>query len=328
MKKIKVEAPSGVHEIAELPDEGGIESRRILEMMDTVSNVLNAQVDQLREWRSKIVGILTSSLVDQDDNNKAITGDEYEESTKVQDELYVYIMALRTITADRNTLVNGVQDNLVEHEMQEALKMARDKDESRRGHAPELVLEVGTIRQKLKAKASDGSLKGIISAARSVITALQWGADAGDVRAQGELAIARKYLQRIQAISTEQEKAIAELEKEQDLFRLTMNHRLEFYRQLQHISDTVAPWREQMDDKLDTAELHRQEVLLQAKEKSLAGWKTKHAYLTNLRRENQQGAMKHECIICQEDFEVGVLTSCGHKVSKLACEGYFKANMV
>jgi E3 ubiquitin-protein ligase SHPRH len=317
MKKIKPEPPSAISEIDELPDQGGIESRRILEMMDNVTNVLNVQVDQLRKWRSKIVDILTSPLVDQDEN-KIITGDEYEDSTKVQDELYVYIMALRTITADRNTAINGLYDNLVEHELQDALRRAREKDEAKRGHAPELVLEIGTVRQKLKPKESDGSLKGVISATRSLITTLQWGADAGDVRAQGELAIAKKHLQRIQAISTEQEKAIAELEREQDLFRATMNQRLEFYRQLQHISDTVAPWREEMDKTFDVREYNIRMVEMAAKEKSLAGWKTKHAYLTNLRRENEEKGVKHECIICQDEFEVGVLTSCGHKVSPVS----------
>jgi len=314
MNAIEPEPPSSICEIAELPDQGGIESRRILEMMDNVVDVLNAQVDQLRAWRLKIVNILKSPLVDQDEN-KDITGDEYEDSTKVQDELYVYIMALRTITADRNTAINALRDNLVEYELKDALKWTREEDESRRGHAPELVIEIATIREKLKPKESDGSLKGVISAARSLITTLQWGADAGDVRAQGELAIAKKHLQRIQAISTEQEKAITELEKEQDLFRATMNQRLEFYRQLQHISDMVAPWREEMDEVFDVPEYNRSMALTQTKEKALAGWKTKHAYLTNLRRENQQGGVKHECIICQDDFEVGVLTSCGHRVS-------------
>jgi E3 ubiquitin-protein ligase SHPRH len=318
MKTIKPEAPSCIREIDELPDEGGIESRRILEMMDNVVNVLNAQVGQLREWRSKIVGILTMPLVDQDEN-KDITGDEYEDSTKVQDELYVYIMALRTITADRNTTVTAVKNELIEHELKEALKTARprpDNDETKRGHAPELVLEVGRIRHNLMPKESDGTLKGVIAAARSLVTTLQYGADGGDVRAQGELAIVKKHLHRIQAISNEQEKAITELEKEQDLFRATMNQRLEFYRQLQHISDTVAPWREELDEELDQREYNRQVHLIHNREQALAGFKTKLVYLNNLRGENQPGTV-HICGICMDDegFEVGVLTSCGHKVS-------------
>jgi E3 ubiquitin-protein ligase SHPRH len=313
MEKMKPEPPASLHKINQIPDLGGIESRRVLEMMDNATNVLNAQVDQLRDWRSKIVHNLTLPLVDQDDN-KDITGDEYEDSTKVQDELYVYIMALRTLVADRNTAVHGLRDLLIEHELQVAVKKAKEKEEHKRGHAPELVLEIAKIREKLKPQEADGSLKGVISATRSLITALQWKADAADERADRELDIAKRHLEQIQAISSEQEKAITELEKEQDLFRTTMNHRLEFYRQLQHISDTVSPWRDELDAMLDVKAYERQIALVEAKEKSLAGWKTKHAYLTNLRRENEQGSVKYDCIICQDVFEVGVLTSCGHKV--------------
>ncbi|KAF2684728.1 hypothetical protein K458DRAFT_337770 [Lentithecium fluviatile CBS 122367] len=315
MKKIKENPLSSVRQYEDLPDLGGIESRRVLQMMDTIMEVMNRQAVELSDWRSRIVDILRSPLVDQDEN-KAITGDEYEDSTKAQDKLYVYVMALRTLIADRNTAVHGMQDLLIEHEFQGAMRQAREKDEDKRGHAPELVLEFGASRLKNRPKESDGSLKGVVSAARSLITALQWKADAGDDRAVHELGIAQRQLKDIQAIFSEQEKGIAELEKEQDLFRATMNQRLEFYRQLQHISDTVAPWKDQLDEMLDIMEYQRQAAIIDARKKSLAGWKTKHAYLTNLRSENQKGGVKPECIICQDEFEVGVLTSCGHKYCK------------
>ncbi|KAF2185097.1 hypothetical protein K469DRAFT_665964 [Zopfia rhizophila CBS 207.26] len=296
--------------IADLADLGGIENRKVLDMMDGVNDILNAQATQLEEWRQKIVDILLMPLVDEDEG-KETTGDEYEDSTKVQDELYVYIMALRTLVADRNTAVNGLQDLLVEHELKAAEAQAR----LGLGHAPELVLKVAEAHQKLKPSVQDGSLKGIVSAVRSLLTSLQWPADGGDDRAATELAIVQKQFLEIQRISTMQAKVLTDLEKEQEMFRAAMNQRLEFYRQLQHISDTVAPWREELDEIFDAQEHIRQTNKRTRSSERLRGLKTKHTYLTNLRGENQKD-MVHECIICKDDFEIGVLTICGHKYCK------------
>ncbi|KAF1950746.1 hypothetical protein CC80DRAFT_455455 [Byssothecium circinans] len=315
MKKTKRKTSTAVQTIPDLKDPKGIESRKVLDAMDKVTDTLNLQAKQLQEWRTKIVEILTTPLVDQDEGIET-TGDEYEHSTKAQDELYVYMLALRTLVADRSTAVNGLHDLLVDHELKEEEKKARDDDPTKRGHAPELVLEVAKTRRHLQPKASDESLKGIQAIARSLVTNLQYRADAGDSRAATEVALMEKLLSQIQAITTEQEKIVKDLEKEQDIFRATMNARLEFYRQLQVISDTVAPWKEELNETFDYMEYGKLKRDQEAKEKDLAGLKTKHAYLTNLRREGQQQGLKHECIICQDDFEIGVLTSCGHKYCK------------
>jgi E3 ubiquitin-protein ligase SHPRH len=317
MKKISTSKPfCQIPVIKDLPGLGGIETRNVLEMMDNITDILNAQAEQLEKWRSKIVNILLMPLVDEDEG-KDTTGEEYEDSTKIQDELYVYILALRALSADRNAAVNGLQDNLLDHEMKEAERLAKNKGpDEPRGHAPELLLEIVAIRNKLKTTEKDGSLKGVVAGVRSILNSLQWRADGGDNRAASELAIIQKQLFEIQKITTEQAKVLTELEKEHEMFRSTMNQRLEFYRQLQHISDTVAPWRDELDPTINVRELQKQTIARGNSERLLRGMKTKHAYLVNLRRENDE-AISHKCIICLDSFEIGVLTTCGHKVSSL-----------
>ncbi|KAF2797659.1 ATP-dependent DNA helicase [Melanomma pulvis-pyrius CBS 109.77] len=301
--------------IPDLPDLGGIEARNVLDMIDKISDVLNAQAEQIEKWRQKIVESLLMPLVDEDEG-KDTTGEEYEDSTKIQDELYVYTLALRALCADRNAAVNGLKDKLIEYEMNFAEKLAQNNQPDQpRGHAPELLLEIVKVRRKLIPAEGDGSLKAVVSGVRSILTSLQWRADGGDNRAASELAIMQKQFLEIQKITTDQAKVLTELEKEQEMFRGTMNQRLEFYRQLQHISDTVAPWRDELDLQLDVRELQKQTTARDTSNKRLGGLKTKHAYLVNLRRENQQ-AVSHECIICQDEFEIGVLTTCGHKYCK------------
>ena len=302
--------------IDDLPGLGGIEARKILEMMDNISDFLNEQAKQVDIWRTKIVDILLMRLVDDDDDQET-TGEEYDDSLKVQDELYVYIMGLRTLIADRNAAVYGLQDALVEHEIKAAERQARQKeDEGDRGHAPELVLEVVTIRRKLQAPFEGGSLKGVVSGVRSLITSLQWRAEGGDSRAIAELNVIQKHFVRIQEIATQHAKAITELEKEQEMFRGTMNQRLEYYRQFQHISDTVGKWKDDLDVTFDQREYTRYEVLKEKKKDVVANLKTKYTYLTHLRTENMNDA-KAECIICQDFIEIGVLTTCGHKYCKV-----------
>ncbi|KAF2740528.1 ATP-dependent DNA helicase [Polyplosphaeria fusca] len=313
MKRIRSSEPfRQVSQIDDLANLGGIENVKMLEMLDNVCEILNAQAEQLEQWRQKIVRILLMPLVDEDEG-KETTGEEYEDSTKVQDELYIYIMALRTLVADRHAAVDGLQDILVEHELKEAEKSARAKE----GHAPELVLEIVKARGKLKPTEQTGSLKGVVSGMRSLITSLQWRADGGDQRARTELMIAQKHFSDVQRITNEQSKLLTELEKEQEMFRGAMNQRLEFYRQLQHISDTVAPFREELDEYLDRREHERQCWKMDETKKKVKGLSTRHAYLVNLRKENQQEDLDHECIICQDTFEIGVLTTCGHKYCKL-----------
>ncbi|KAH7355853.1 SNF2 family N-terminal domain-containing protein [Pyrenochaeta sp. MPI-SDFR-AT-0127] len=317
MTKVRSKKPCHqIPEIDDLPGLGGIEAHKILSTMDNISDFLNAQAEQIHNWRMKIVDILLMRLVDDDDDQET-TGEEYDESLKAQDELYIYIMGLRTLVADRNSAVHGLHDTLVEHELKAAEKQAQKKEDDAggRGHAPELVIEVANTRRKLQTLLEGGSLKGVVSGVRSLITALQWRTDGGDDRAAAELNVVQKHFTRIQTVTSQQAKAITELEKEQEMFRGTMNQRLEYYRQFQHISDTVSKWKEQLDETFDEREFAKYNTLREKKKEAVSGLKTKYTYLTHLRNENQKDA-KAECIICQDAIEIGVLTTCGHKYCK------------
>lgn len=319
MKKVGTGSFQQLPSIEDLPDLGGIESRRALETIDEISDFLNAQSVKIQEWRKKIIGILLLRLTDDEDDTET-TGEEYENSLKAQDELYVAIMALRTLVADRNLAVHGLRDLLVDEELKTAERRAHHKDEDGdRGHAPELLLEFAKQRRELISTLHGGSLKGVIAELRSKITPLEWRAESHDNRAAVESAVLQKHLSSVQKIMSQQSKALLEMEKEQELFRSTMNQRLEYYRQFQHISDTVAAYKEQLDEKFDQATFQVFEYRRNKGSEGVNALKGKHAYLMNLRAEDQKSAGA-DCIICQETIEVGVLTTCGHKVSQLNCD--------
>ncbi|KAF2630828.1 hypothetical protein BU25DRAFT_334389 [Macroventuria anomochaeta] len=326
MRKIEAGRPyRQLPNVDDLPDLGGIESRRVLETIDEVSDFLNAQAAKIQEWRTKIVEILLMRLTDDDDDMET-TGEEYENSLKAQDELYVSIMALRTLVADRNLAVHGLRDTLIDEELKTAEKKARETDpEKDKGHAPELLLEFAKQRKELMSTLHGGSLKGVVAEFRSKITPLQWRAENDDNRAAAESSVLQMHLTSVQTIMSQQSKALLGMEKEQELFRGTMNQRLEYYRQFQHISDTVAAYKEKLDDKFDQVAF---QVFEYRRSKALEGVnasKAKHAYLMNLRAGDQESAAA-DCIICQETIEVGVLTTCGHKYCKECINQWWHAH--
>ncbi|KAF2842958.1 hypothetical protein M501DRAFT_1012340 [Patellaria atrata CBS 101060] len=307
-KKSKLAA---CEEIALIEDRGGIENRKVLEKMDTLSEILNKQAIRISQWRSKVLQILLSPLVDEDEG-KDTTGDEYEDSTKMQDELYVYITALRAIIADRHLAVSGQLNVLIEHETKEATKTAKEGE----GHAPELMLKVMDERAILKSTSQQGCLRGIVSEVRSLATTLQWQAENGNNRAALELEVVEKMLKDINSVLGAQNKLIADLERELESFRSTMNLRLSFYRQLQEISDTVAPIKEDLDPQLDKVALRSHQQREEKASEKLSGLKTKRRFLLHLRSEANNDEDSKICVICQSNFETGVLTVCGHQYCK------------
>lgn len=151
-----------------------------------------------------------------------------------------------------------------------------------------------------------------------MITAVQWQQGIRSNRAEAEITILERHLEKLQAVSTAQSKAIAGLEEELDLLRSTMNQRLEFYRQLQQISDQVAPFQEEASDEVDWTRFALEELKENQHTEKLAAFKTKRRFLSHLRAESSGKQEQRICIICQGTFETGVLTVCGHQYCKVS----------
>ena len=91
-----------------------------------------------------------------------------------------------------------------------------------------------------------------------------------------------------------------------------MNLRLDYYRQLQQISDSVAPYEEELDEEARNNTLRDKEALERSMKTRLALLRSKGRYLIHLRDEATNVESQRMCIICQQSFEIGVLTTCGH----------------
>ncbi|KAI9800596.1 MAG: hypothetical protein M1833_003254 [Piccolia ochrophora] len=307
-KKASTQAFVQIPEVIYAQHPGGIESRKLIEKADTLTEALNNQANQLDEWREVTIKFLRQRLVDEEESTD-IQGDEYEASTAQQNEVYVYMEALAALIADRRDALTGQKNALTAHDVNRALEQA-EKGEHQ---VSELTKKLLGIRARLKPDEKDGSVRSIISELKAMQTGLQTHVDRSSARM--ELQIVELELQRIQRTSNEQVKVVQRLERELDLFRTTSNARLQYYRQLQQISDTVAPYDEpeRFDRDLCLERLRKAEAEAR---KKVASLKSKARYLLHLRQESNNKDAQRMCIICQQSFEVGALTVCGHQYCK------------
>lgn len=175
-----------------------IESRAHIDRLNDLINVMHCQAKQLGEWREKTVNLLTLTLVDEEQTD--LKGDEYETSTKQQDEVYVYVDALRALIADRHDIITGQQNELIKHEMNVALKQAKEGQ----GHSPELLIKLLTVRNGLLPAKGSISVRGLITEIREFKTTLRSAAEKGSSRAAAELLIVNGALEKLLRMSTEQ----------------------------------------------------------------------------------------------------------------------------
>ncbi|KAK0282791.1 hypothetical protein LTR91_006610 [Friedmanniomyces endolithicus] len=330
MRKIKALEKKGTKmpKIADL-ELAGIEGRRLVEKSDELFDVIRAQVKHILEMRSKMAEYLVMPLVDEDGEGLETTGEEYETSTKQQDELYVYFDIVKAMQADLNSFITGENAPLADWEMKSLerdVKNFLDPETENRAvpHAPELFLKLLPIRNKFRASKDEvGSVRGLIQEARGLETAMQ-----GQIstRHENESLLIHRNLTALQKVFSDYTKALSSLEKEVDLFRTAQNQRLDFYRQLQELSDAVAPYKEEVDAALDVRELELVMARVEHQSTNLAQLKTKSRFLLNLREDSGGQDSPKICVICQSSFENGVLTVCGHQYCKECIHHWWTAH--
>lgn len=84
-EKVNAKSLVDIPEISPLKNRGGIESRTIFERLEHMIVIMQNQATQINEWRDKTIELLLLTLVDEEQSD--LQGDEYETSTKQQDEV-------------------------------------------------------------------------------------------------------------------------------------------------------------------------------------------------------------------------------------------------
>lgn len=84
-EKVNAKSLVEIPKISPLQNRGGIESRTIFEKLEHMIVIMQNQATQITEWRDKTIELLLLTLVDEEQSD--LQGDEYETSTKQQDEV-------------------------------------------------------------------------------------------------------------------------------------------------------------------------------------------------------------------------------------------------
>ena len=261
-----------IPEIKSLPFQG-LESRGIVQKLEALGSAYNEQANVIDEWRESVIQLLLRPLVDEEEGEVEITGDEYEDSTKIQDDLMVYTLILRAAIADRQDGLSGLENLRVKHETTYAGRQAAEGE----GPSPQKLLELLQQRQESKPTRELGSFRGIVTDLRELAAKLQHEAANGSDRARVELEIVQKQLNLTQDQVSAQGKATTSLERELDRFTSAMNARVEYYRQLQAVSDTVAPIELKENEDIDARE---NKILVdeKASQRKFMAAQSKHRY--------------------------------------------------
>ncbi|ROT43122.1 E3 ubiquitin-protein ligase [Sodiomyces alkalinus F11] len=295
----------------------GIESGPVIEKIEDLYGALNTQADIIDAWRERLVQLLTRPLVDQEEHTE-LTGDEFADSTKIQEELMVHVQVLRAIVADRLSALSGLENPLVKHETRTTKALAKNGE----GPAPEKLLELLAVRDEVRPPAEQGCLRGTISELRALAGRLAPSDASDEGRTRMEHEVVTRQIKDTLAQMLAQSKACQGLERECDKFTSAMNARLDYYRQLQYVSDSVETYEGPRDDVAIAKCVESEEI----SRKKLGAAEAKHRYLLSLRDTGSRSSEPRMCIICQSTFTTGILTVCGHQFCRECMMLWFKAN--
>ncbi|KAK9463406.1 SNF2 family N-terminal domain-containing protein [Lipomyces oligophaga] len=308
MNRAKLQKFVEIPEIKDVDEiQGTLETRSTISRIRELSGFLNEQANVLDEWREKVISLMSQNLVDKDSEPD---GEEYTESLDAQEEGFSYQEAIRQVLADRNEALNGVRNNLVEYDIER---------EDLLDKRTELATKLLQQRRAVKPPPHLGSLKLAHEELRRTTTQLMYNAeDANGDRLQRryevEYAIADTELNNLRELMDSQKHVLEKLDKELLFFRLVYNARIEYYRQLQQISDGVAEFVPKDVEKFSKSAVQQESRILNRVRKGYARFRyLEHLKRTVLGNAGSVPESERMCVICQCPFEIGSLTVCGHQ---------------
>ncbi|OLL23782.1 putative ATP-dependent helicase [Neolecta irregularis DAH-3] len=299
MKELRIRAEKKdfviIPEISDVTSTGS----GVFERIQLVGRILNEQALQLDKWRQIIIDFLTSKIVD---NDTTPDGEEYTEGLDAQGECTSYLEAFRRSLMDRTFLILNTQSSLQEYEhYHRHMEVVTELDNELR-KVRKSFLDIPPATKIVDQEPVD-TLKNLDDTLKDLFEA--------DLKAE-ELEMIWKERARLDDVKKRQTKACRSLEKEYETMRSLLNSRIEYFRQLQQISDSVVQYTVEEPD-MEINRLLDEEAIELAK---IEQAESRYRYLVNLKAEETSDQFLLQkpttCIICTDTFDVGAITICGH----------------
>lgn len=270
---------------------------------------LNTQSEAINSWMSELVSFLCKPLLTHD---KDPDGAEYEESIADQSRAAALLQVLGVALEDRNEAVVGIDEPRGKTKVKGEKNEATDEELMRKCAKvrpalsrllEELVLHIKT----LEAETQDGR---------------EWEAERAYLSALGP---------RARVVLENQKLALVLMQREVSVHcNAVFNARIEYFKQLQLISDSVkvsefAVDRERIKREAVALQLARFDEQARALRTRMDKAVGKFRYLKGLvALRGHEGSEEWMCSICRSTITIGSLTQCGHKFCKDCLEQWLQ----
>ncbi|KAL5520312.1 hypothetical protein ACEPAG_9526 [Sanghuangporus baumii] len=307
--------------------KGGEKSEDLLREADGIIDILNEQMELLVQWRARIVKLLTESLSASEGDDA--DGEEYARTLETQGEAETFLQAYSALLADRRETLVAERTALAAHDARE--RKIRHTVAAQRAQQAAQVVENGGGLEKDELGPEHEVLHKELSNARKAVREGQTGraiksifVDLQGVAASyvtendPEKVIAKRWINKLKSLIKEQTTLHEKLEADMAPFRKAFNDRVQYFRQLQELSDTVrdVEWEGSVDDAINKS--HEDEERI---EREIIKQQARRRYLKNLAENGDQDEEDRTCILCRCEFVRGFMTQCAH----VYCEGCLKA---
>lgn len=311
--------------------KGGIHSNALMEEInEKVDELLNQQSALLWRWRSHLIKLLTMPLNSRGDE---ADGQEYGRSLETQGEAETYLQAYAALLADRREAMTAERTLLAAHDVRE--KKARRTKAAKKAELAlmdeEVMLAVGDLepqpQDEVLRKELNDQRKALLEdhnperAIRSIMVELNHIAARITRKDDPEKIIAAEASERLRELLADQAKLMDRLQMDLNRLRRTFNERIQYFRQLQEVSDTVADieWEGHVSEAIQQNEEETNKL-----DVKINTGRARQRYLDHLAKSQDEGTLDSEeesCILCKCEFKRGYITQCAH----VFCEDCMKA---
>lgn len=307
----------------QVPDcgKGGEKTEGLLREADGIIRILNRQGDVLSLWRQRILKLLTENLSSSDGGDA--DGGEYARSLETQGEAETFLQALASLLADRREILVQERTALAAHDTRErkvrhtiAARKAQNEEHNRIMDAEEIGPEHEVLQKELNETRKNIMEMHNGRAIKSIVVELQdFVHSLGDK--DPEKAVAKESVKKLKTLIKEQTIIHDKFESDMAQFRKAFNDRVQYFRQLQEISDSVAEIEIEgtKSDEIEKTKVEEMKII-----KKINELQARARFLKHLVDKEGDEEEDWNCVLCRCDFNRGFVTQCAH----VYCEGCLK----
>lgn len=299
-----------------------IKYKKLVDLFQRMAIQLNAQTDLINNYMDQLFTVLTNPL---NNNEKDADGEEFNQSVQDQEQASCLMLVISQMLMDRSNAVFESTAAVTEIERQQENEF---KQEAQRVSDRRFLKELQGSRISVKPDAKVSMEEYIEDGRLLDLEQKSSKSMAGLTSAQDVTFILRTVF--------ENERTSQSLLKKElnSNFNMVFNSRVEYFRQLQQISDSVQ--NDSFNFSQEQADREGLEILfqnlfrnLEMAQNRLSKSITRARYLATL-VPGTKGEIRDDeredviCIICQSSITVGSLTFCGHKFCKDCLEEWLK----